>query len=146
MEEFPKRENRPSFESIYMRFALALSERSTCRRLQVGCAIVSADFRQVYAVGYNGGATGLENDCESMEPGLCGHIHAECNACVSCTAPRSAPKIVLCTNLPCAMCAKLLINLGGVKEVLYAKDYRIRDSVELFRRAGIAIHQFKEGT
>lgn len=63
---------RPSFSSIYMDLARGMSRRSTCRRLAVGCAIVSADFRQVLAVGYNGSASGLANDCDSEEPGKCG--------------------------------------------------------------------------
>lgn len=64
--------NRPSFEEIHMRMALLLRERSTCARLQVGCVIASADFRKILAMGYNGNATGLPNECDSVEPGKCG--------------------------------------------------------------------------
>lgn len=128
---------RPSFESIYMDLAFNMARRSTCQRLQVGCVITSPDFRKVIAVGYNGGASGLENDCESLEPGKCGHLHAECNAIINCDVPRATPKIVFCTDLPCVMCAKMLINLGGVQRVLYARDYRIKDALDLLHKAGI---------
>jgi len=135
--------SRPSFEDIYMRLAIAMSERSTCRRLKVGAAIVTPDFRKVLAVGYNGNASGLKNDCDSDEVGKCGCIHAETNAVVNCDAPRAMEKIVLCTYLPCVACAKLLINLGNVKRVLYANDYRIKDSLSLFDTVGIEHQQFK---
>lgn len=134
---------RPSFESIYMNMAAELAQRSTCARLQVGCVIASDDFRQILAVGYNGGAVGLGNDCESLEPGQCGHLHAEENACISCIAPRAQGKIVFCTNLPCKMCAKRLVNLGGVRRVWFRHDYRLRDSVEILRQAGIDLEQLE---
>lgn len=134
---------RPSFESLYMRLALAMAERSTCARLQVGCAIVSVDFRKVLAVGYNGNASGLPNGCDSEEPGKCGCLHAEENAVINCDAPRATEKVVLCTNLPCKMCAKRLVNLGGVTRVLYAKDYRLREGLEVLERAGIWSEQFE---
>jgi deoxycytidylate deaminase len=64
--------NRPTFDALYMDLARGLAKRSTCRRLAVGCAIVSADYRYVYGVGYNGNASGLPNDCDSDTPGQCG--------------------------------------------------------------------------
>lgn len=63
---------RPSFPEIYMRLAMELSRRSTCKRLQVGTVITSVDYRMVYAVGYNGNANGLPNECDRDEPGNCG--------------------------------------------------------------------------
>lgn len=132
---------RPTFPALYMRLAVGLSERSTCRRLSVGCVITSTDWRYVYGVGYNGNAAGLPNDCDSDVPGFCGCTHSETNAIVNCCAPRSADKVVFVTNLPCPACAKLLINLGGVKKVYYLNDYRIRDSVNLFARVGIELAQ-----
>lgn len=140
---------RPSFEQIYMRLAEAMSERSTCLRtnaegdpMRVGAAIVSTDFRKVLAVGYNGNATGLPNQCDSTEVGSCGCLHAESNAAINCDTPRAFPKIVFCTHLPCVQCAKMLINLGGVERVVYRRDYRIRTSLELFARVGIEAKMF----
>lgn len=135
--------NRPSFEEICLQAAVALSARSTCRRLAVGAVIASTDFRKILAWGYNGNASGLKNDCDSDEPGKCGCIHAETNAVVNCDAPRATEKVVLCTHLPCVACAKLLINLGNVKRVLYVNDYRIKDSLGLFETVGIEHQQFE---
>ena len=132
---------RPSFQEIYMRLALTLAERSTCSRLQVGTVITSMDYRKVLAVGYNGNASGLKNSCDRDEVGNCGCLHSEENAVINCDSPRFIEKIVFVTHLPCVMCAKRLINLGNVKHVYYAHDYRKRDSVELFGQVNVGVEQ-----
>lgn len=134
-------EGRPSFESIFMGLARALSARSTCSRLQVGCVIASTDWRKVFGLGYNGGAAGQENACESMEPGKCGHLHAEENAIINCDAPHGTPKIVLSTHLPCPMCCKRIVNLRDVVSVYYADSYRVDGGVAILQRAGINVLQ-----
>lgn len=130
---------RPTFEQVYMDLAINIARRSTCKRLNVGTVITSVDYRKVYAIGYNGNASGLPNSCDRDEPGNCGCLHSEDNAVVNCDAPRTAEKIVFVTHLPCAMCAKRIINLGNVKKVYYSADYRIRTSAELFKTVGIEL-------
>ncbi len=139
--ERPVKNKRPSFESIYMQMAIEIAKRSTCTRLNVGCVIASADFRQVLAVGYNGNATGLVNACDSDTVGACGCLHGEENAIINCVAPRTQDKIVFCTDLPCKMCSKRLVNLGGVQRVYYLREYRLRDGEEVLGAAGIPITQ-----
>lgn len=133
---------RPSFETIFMNLAYELSSRSTCKRLSVGCVIVTPDYRKVLAVGYNGNATGLHNGCDSEEPGKCGCLHAEENAVINCDVPRDTKKIVLCTHLPCGMCAKRIIQLGGVVEVMFHRDYRLRDGAGFLSTSGIHLRAF----
>lgn len=130
---------RPTFERIYMNLAFALSERSTCNRLRVGTVITSTDFRKVLAVGYNGNATGLPNACDREEPGNCGCLHSEENAVINCDSPRHVEKIVFVTHLPCAQCAKRLINLGNVRRVHYTHDYRVRAALDLLATVGIEV-------
>jgi dCMP deaminase len=130
---------RPSFPEIYLKLAETLSGRSTCKRLAVGTVITSTDFRKVLAIGYNGNATGLPNTCDREEVGNCGCLHSEENAVINCDAPRHIEKFVFVTHLPCVQCAKRLINLGQVKKVFYARDYRVRDSLELFKTVGIQV-------
>ena len=133
---------RPSFGQIYMSMAALLSQRSTCARLKVGCVITSDDYRYVYSIGYNGNAQGLPNRCDSEKVGNCGCVHAEANAVINCNAPRSAEKIVFCTDLPCATCAKYLVNLGGVVAVHYQRDYRLQDGLKILRASSIVCTQF----
>lgn len=133
--------NRPSFESIYLDLARTLANRSTCSRLNVGTVITSTDYRKVLAVGYNGNATGLPNQCDREEPGNCGCLHSEENAVINCDSPRQVEKIVFVTHLPCVSCAKRLINLGNVRQVYYGEDYRVRDAIELLESVGIMVKQ-----
>ena len=136
-----KEKNRPSFPEVYMKLAEIISSRSTCDRLQVGTVITTADFRKVVSLGYNGNASGLPNQCDRETPGSCGCLHSEENAIINCDVPRETKKIVFVTHLPCPMCAKRLINLGGVQKVYYKHDYRIHDSIDILKIAGIEIEQ-----
>lgn len=136
---------RPSFRTIYMQMAGLIAQRSTCKRLHVGCVIVSADWRRVLSVGYNGNASGLPNECDSDTPGACGDLHAEENACISCVESRATPKVVFCTHLPCKMCSKRLINLGGVVAVYYDVPYRLTESIDIFKHASIKVERLSVG-
>lgn len=136
---------RPSFESVYMDFAKAIANRSSCIRLNVGTVITSTDFRKVLAVGYNGNAAGLKNGCDREEPGNCGCLHSEENAAINCDSPRYVEKYVFVTHLPCAACAKRLINIGNVKKVFFEEDYRKRESVALLKEVGIELFKIEKG-
>jgi dCMP deaminase len=132
---------RPSFENIYMKFAVDLSARSTCKRLQVGCVIVSADYSYVYGIGYNGSAKGLNNNCDRDEAGNCGCLHAEENALLKTNAGVEIPKIAFVTHQPCAYCAKRMINKGGIIKIFYKEPYRIKDGLEILSKANIEVVQ-----
>ena len=132
---------RPTFEQLYMTLAFGMAQRSTCLRLQVGTVVTTTDYRQVLAVGYHGNASGLPNTCDSDVPGACGCLHSEENACINCQASRAVDKIAFVTHLPCGMCAKRLINLGGVRRLYYSEEYRRRDSIALLSDVGIAVSQ-----
>jgi deoxycytidylate deaminase len=97
----------------------------------------------VLAVGYNGNASGLPNQCDRDEVGNCGCLHSEENAVINCDSPRHIEKYTFVTHLPCSFCAKRLINLGNVKKVFYGEDYRNRDALSLFEMTGIAVAQIK---
>lgn len=129
--------NRPTFDDAFMAMAVTFSARSTCARLRVGAVIAGADGRQVFAGGYNGNASGLPNKCDSDEPGACGCLHAEMNAVVNCTAAREARKVVYVTDLPCALCAKMIVNLGGVERVVFAREYRLTRGLDILHDAKI---------
>ncbi len=130
---------RPSFEQIYMSLAESLAGRSTCRRLNVGTVITSTDYRKVLAVGYNGNAAGLPNDCDRSEVGNCGCLHSEENAVINCDSPRFVEKHVFVTHLPCVACAKRLINLGSVKKVFYRNMYRSEESIAMLKTVNIEV-------
>lgn len=132
---------RPSMEECYMLFAHTLSKRSTCSRLSVGAVITSLDYEVVYGIGYNGGAKGQRNACDSLKPGLCGHLHAEINALIKCST-RDKKKVMFVTTIPCKMCAKAIVN-SGFSKVFYTYDYRNDDAMMILAKAGISLNQLK---
>ncbi len=130
---------RPAFEDIFLAFAQHLAQRSTCKRLQVGTVITTTDYHKVLAIGYNGNARGLPNCCDRDERGNCGCLHSEENAVIHCDTPRAQDKLVFVTHLPCARCAKRLINLGSVRRVYYQRGYHDRSSLHLLPQGGIEV-------
>ncbi len=136
---------RVSFNTIYMGLAHSLARRSTCDRLAVGTVITTTDYRRVLAVGYNGNAAGLPNCCDdSAAVGSCGCLHSEDNAVVNCVADRSIPKYVFVTHAPCVMCAKRLINLGGVETVYYTESYRSAAGLAMLAEGGLPAVQLEK--
>ena len=125
--------NRPSWDSVYLDFALHLAERGTCRRLQVGCVITSWDSNRVLAIGYNGNYKGGPNVCDSEEVGNCGCVHSETNALVKLDYNDHAKKRAYITHSPCLMCAKLIIN-AGISEVVFISMYRDDAGVQLLEK------------
>lgn len=132
------RTERPSWDVVWMTLAETLGERSTCERLQVGCVVITEDNQRVLGVGYNGGPKGISNDCLSLEPGLCGHLHAEVNALIKADYTSPVKKKMYVTTQPCYQCAVAIIN-ANIGEVVYLRPYRVTDGLELLERAGIKI-------
>ncbi len=135
---------RITFEQIYMRLAFDLASRSTCKRLKVGCVIVSCDYSRVYGIGYNGNAAGRANECDSPTPGNCGCLHAEDNALLKTNGGPEVSKIVFVTHQPCSYCAKRMVNKGGIKKVYYSEPYRLTEGLRILQDADIEIHQIKQ--
>lgn len=133
--------SRPSFDSIFMELATMMSTRATCHRLKVGCVIVSSDNHRILSIGYNGGAMGLKNECDSSEPGNCGCIHAEENALIKLNFNDPSDKKLLVTMSPCLQCAKRIVN-AKIPVVMYLNEYRKMDGVDLLREAGIQVSRY----
>ena len=132
---------RPSMDEIFMELAWLIAERSTCERLNVGCVVVDGEKRRVLSIGYNGNYTGGPNRCDSKEPGKCGCLHAEDNACVKLDY-REPIKIAYTTHQPCKICAKRLVN-AGVQQVFYGEPYRHKDGLTVLRKAKVKVKQLK---
>ena len=144
---------RISWDEYFMKIASLASERSTCLRRNVGAVIVKD--RKILSTGYNGAPKGV-TDC--LELGycirekngvpsgerheLCRAAHAEGNA-IAQAAQFGVPidkAIVYCTNFPCSMCAKLLIN-AGIKEIVFKEGYPDDLSKELIEESNVKVRQ-----
>ncbi len=129
---------RPLLSEIYMRFAVDLAQRSTCDRTKVGAVITTDDFTQVLAIGYNGNARGMPNECDTDEPGACGCVHAESNAIAKCGGGPNRSKVLFVTLSPCVLCAKLVVN-SGFRRVYYHTQYRSLDGLEVLDKCGVEV-------
>jgi len=146
---------RPSWDEYFMKIAMLVSERSTCRRHHVGAVIVKN--RQILTSGYNGAAAGLKDclelgclrDEKNIPSGerheICRAIHAEQNAIIQAAlhGVTIEGSTMYCTHTPCILCAKMIINSKIKRFVSYA-DYADNSFIELFKEAGIEFVKSKK--
>ena len=123
----------------YLRMAEIWAENSYCTRRKVGCLVVKE--KRIISDGYNGTPSGFENVCEDennlTKPYV---LHAEANAITKLARSHnnSDGATIYVTDSPCIECAKLIIQ-AGIKRLVYSRQYRLTDGIELLERAGIEI-------
>ena len=122
----------------YLRMAQIWSENSYCERRQVGALVVKD--KMIISDGYNGTPSGFENVCEENGVTKPYVLHAEANAItkIARSGNNSDGSTLYVTDSPCIECAKLIIQ-AGIKRVIYSREYRLTDGVDLLRRAGIEV-------
>ncbi len=143
---------RPTWETYFMDIAVLVSKRSTCIRRSVGAVIVKD--KRILSTGYNGAPSGvrhcLETGClrEKLNVAsgerheLCRGIHAEQNAIIQAAYHGVSIKAatLFCTNLPCSICAKMIIN-AGIKTIYYQSGYADPMSNDMMKEAGVEVVQ-----
>ncbi len=123
----------------YLRMARIWSENSYCQRRQVGALVVKD--KMIISDGYNGTPSGFENVCEDEDNVTKPYVlHAEANAItkIARSGNNSEGSTLYVTDAPCIECSKLIIQ-AGIKRVIYAREYRLTDGLDLMRRAGIEV-------
>ena len=144
---------RPSWPEYFMTIAKMVAKRSTCLRRHVGAILVKD--KRILATGYNGAPAGLKH-CEevgcirqdtSIPSGerheLCRGLHAEQNAIIQAGyhGISIAGSTLYCTNKPCVICSKMLINAGTAK-IFYENGYDDPLADQMITEAGIEIVRF----
>ena len=125
----------------YMKMAEIWSENSYCQRRKVGALIVKD--KMIISDGYNGTPSGFENVCEDehyvTKPYV---LHAEANAITKIARSNNNADgaTLYVTDSPCIECSKLIIQ-AGIKRVVYSREYRLTDGVDLLKRAGIEVER-----
>jgi len=78
---------------------------------------------------------------------LCRGLHAEQNAIIQAAkhGVNIAGGTLYCTNTPCIICTKMIIN-AGLTQVVYAEGYPDTLSLEMLAEAGIAVVAFGQAT
>jgi dCMP deaminase len=147
-----KKNQRPGWDQYFMDIADLVSKRSTCLRRAVGAVIVKD--RRVLATGYNGAPSGLRHcldvGCLREQLGvpsgerheLCRGLHAEQNAIIQAALHGVSVNgsTLYCTNHPCIICAKMIIN-AGIIAVVIKSQYMDKLSEDILKEASIRVVQ-----
>ena len=147
--------SRPSWKEYFMDIAFLVARRSTCRRRQVGAVVVRN--KRILATGYNGAPTGLPHcldiGCLREELGvasgerheLCRGLHAEQNVIIQAAYHGVSVKgaTLYCTNLPCSICSKMLIN-AGIGQIIYQEGYADPMAQEMLKLTDVKLTQVDE--
>ena len=146
---------RPSWDEYFMDITRLVARRSTCIRRQVGAVMVKD--KNILATGYNGTPTGITH-CDvtgclreqlKVPSGerheLCRGLHAEQNAIIQAArhGVNIADSVLYCTDSPCIICTKMLIN-AGISKVIYLKGYADQLSMEMLKESGIEAFAFDD--
>ena len=139
---------RPAWPEYFMDITKLVSRRSTCLRRSVGAVLVKD--KRILATGYNGAPAGLKH-CEEvgclrvdsavpsgMRHELCRGLHAEQNVIIQAAFHGISIQgaTLYCTNKPCVICSKMIIN-AGIMKVFYEEGYDDPLSDQMLAEAGI---------
>jgi dCMP deaminase len=145
---------RPSYDEYFMEMAHVVAKRSTCLRRRVGAILVKD--KHILSTGYNGAPKGMRHCSETgclrehmnIPSGerheLCRGLHAEQNVIIQAAVFGTSIKgsTLYCTNTPCVVCLKMLIN-AGVLEIIYAGDYPDDLAKTMMGESNLKIKRFK---
>ncbi len=141
---------RPGWDEYFLDIAQLVAKRSTCLRRQVGAVIVKD--KRILTTGYNGAPSGLTH-CEKtgclreklrvpsgQRHELCRALHAEMNAILQAAQYGIGVKnsIIYCTNQPCVICAKMIVN-AGIARVVILSNYPDKLAKKFLKEANIEV-------
>lgn len=145
---------RPSWDEYFSQLARMVARRSTCLRRNVGALLVKGE--RIIATGYNGAPQGvshcLDVGCLRQERDipsgqryeLCRGVHAEQNAIINAAryGVSTMDSVLYCTNQPCMLCARMLVNAGVVR-VVHQGDFDDELALDILREAGVEVFEIK---
>ncbi len=143
---------RPNWDEYFLDIAALIARRATCRRRSVGAVLVKD--RRILATGYNGAPTGLRHcldlgclrEQQNIPSGerheLCRGLHAEQNSIIQAAFHGVSVKdaTLYCTNYPCVICAKMIIN-AGIARIIFREGYSDQLSQEMLQEAKVEVTQ-----
>tara|TARA_B100001094_G_scaffold100531_2_gene96659 strand:- start:8970 stop:9389 length:420 start_codon:yes stop_codon:yes gene_type:complete len=130
---------RLSWDEYFSKIVRVTSERSPCRRLQVGCLLVKEN--RIISQGYNGFLPGCPHESILRDNHEQATLHAEQNALMDCAKRGVSCKgaTAYITHYPCIICARLLLA-AEIKKIKYIDDYKNDELVSVFsEQCGVSI-------
>ena len=145
-------DTRPSWDEYFMSITEMVAQRSTCLRRKVGAILVRD--KRIIAAGYNGAPAKvshcLDIGCLREQQGipsgerheLCRGLHAEQNSIIQAALHGFSVEgaTLYCTNMPCAICSKMLIN-ARIEKIYYKEGYADTLSSLLLAEAQVPVVQ-----
>ena len=145
-------DTRPSWDEYFMGITEMVAQRSTCLRRKVGAILVRD--KRIIATGYNGAPAKvshcLDIGCLREQQGipsgerheLCRGLHAEQNAIIQAALHGFSVEgaTLYCTNMPCSICSKMLIN-ARTEKIYYKEGYADSLSSLLLAEAQVPVVQ-----
>ncbi|HEX9714457.1 MAG TPA: cytidine/deoxycytidylate deaminase family protein [Desulfurivibrionaceae bacterium] len=145
-------DTRPSWDEYFMGITEMVAQRSTCLRRKVGAILVRD--KRIIATGYNGAPAKvshcLDIGCLREQQGipsgerheLCRGLHAEQNSIIQAALHGFSIEgaTLYCTNMPCAICSKMLIN-ARIEKIYYKEGYADSLSSLLLAEAQVPVVQ-----
>lgn len=133
-------------DSTYLGVALLHAELSKAKRLKVGACLVLDTGSLI--PGVNGLPTQLGNECEYLaEDGQLvtkqETIHAEIAVLLRAakTGLSTQNSTLYLSHSPCFACSSAMIA-AGVKEIVFAEEYRDADPLTMLEDCGVIVRQF----
>ena len=147
-----KSNDRPSWDEYFMSITELVAQRATCLRRRVGAILVRN--KHIISTGYNGAPKNVshcfEVGCLREQQGipsgerheLCRGLHAEQNAIIQAASHGVSVDgaSLYCTNSPCSICSKMLIN-AGIKKIYYREGYADFLGGQMLEEAGVELVQ-----
>lgn len=145
---------RLDWDEYFMRIARIVAGRSDCVKRKVAAILVKE--KRIIGTGYNGTPKGTVNcgdggcpRCSSFAAsgaslGECLCSHGEENAIIQAAYHGHSVKdaTLYCTNSPCLLCTKMIIN-SGISQVVYNAAYPLGGgSLELLKEAQVKVRQY----
>lgn len=141
------------WDNFFFDITKRVAEQSTCLRRKVGAVIVKD--KRILTTGYNGAPKNIDhcsitgcireqlNVPSGQRHELCRAVHAEANAIIQASiyGISIVGATLYCTNFPCSMCAKLIINTG-ILNVFFLEKYEDNLASELFSSSNVVYTQF----
>ena len=134
---------RPSWEEYFDDLTKLTATRSPCKKLQVGCILVSDN--RIVAQGYNGYLPGANHEQKIRDGHEMATVHAEQNAIADCAkrGVSSNNTTAYITHYPCVNCMKIMCA-AGINEIKYKNDYNNDELVTYFaNQSNVTITKIK---